>query len=154
MIQDIKRTGKGATTIRLTGGSKFLLEGDTTCYEFAYESENEIQEGLEVTALVDGKETAGTIMSVSTEKILIKFEGSQKRTIKECIIKIDNTSLIKSLINFSGNHKSENFINECLCGNISQYKKIISELYINTFNQILLLRICFRSEKRIPMERA
>ena len=97
LIQDIKRTGKGATRIRLTGGSKFMLEGDTTCYEFAYESENEIQEGLEVTALVDGKETAGTIMSVSTEKILIKFEGSQKRTIKECIIKIDNTSLIKSL---------------------------------------------------------
>jgi len=28
-----------------------------------------------------------------------------------------------------------------LCGNISQYKKIISELYINTVNQILLLRI-------------
>ena len=32
-------------------------------------------------------------------------------------------------------------INECLCGNIKQYKKIISELYFNTINQILLLRI-------------
>ncbi len=32
-------------------------------------------------------------------------------------------------------------VNECLSGNISQYKKIASELYANTVNQILLLRI-------------
>ena len=48
---------------------------------------------------------------------------------------------IKSLINFSGDYKSDILINECLCGNIKQYKKIISELYFNTINQILLLRI-------------
>lgn len=48
---------------------------------------------------------------------------------------------IKSLINFSGDYKSDIFVNECLCGNIHQYKKIISELYVNTINQILLLRI-------------
>ena len=52
-----------------------------------------------------------------------------------------NTEEIKSLINFSGNHKSENFINECLCGNISQYKKILSDFYNSTTNQIFLLRI-------------
>ena len=48
---------------------------------------------------------------------------------------------IKSLINFSGEYKSDTLINECLCGNISQYKKIISDLYVNTINHILLLRI-------------
>ena len=32
-------------------------------------------------------------------------------------------------------------VNECLCGNIFQYKRILSELYVNTINQILLLRI-------------
>jgi len=48
---------------------------------------------------------------------------------------------IKSLINFSGDYKSDIFVNECLCGNITEYKKIISELYINTVSQILLLRI-------------
>ena len=51
------------------------------------------------------------------------------------------TDDIKSIINFSGEYKSDNFINECLCGNILQYKKILSELYINTANQIFLLRI-------------
>ena len=40
-------------------------------------------------------------------------------------------------------------INECLCGNISQYKKIISELYVNTFNQILLLRILSNKAQRL-----
>ncbi len=48
---------------------------------------------------------------------------------------------IKTLINFSGDYKSDIFVNECLCGNITQYKKIISEFYVNTINQILLLRI-------------
>ena len=32
---------------------------------------------------------------------------------------------IKSIINFSGEYKSDSLINECLCGNILQYKKII-----------------------------
>ena len=45
------------------------------------------------------------------------------------------------MINFSGDYKSDILVNECLCGNISEYKKIISELYISTINQILLLRI-------------
>tara|TARA_B100001996_G_scaffold382129_1_gene373137 strand:- start:1071 stop:2090 length:1020 start_codon:yes stop_codon:yes gene_type:complete len=48
---------------------------------------------------------------------------------------------IKNLINFSGEYKSDILINECLCGNISEYKKIISELYVNTINQVSLLRI-------------
>ena len=36
-----------------------------------------------------------------------------------------------------------------MCGNISQYKKIISELYINTVNQILLLRILSNKVQRL-----
>ena len=30
---------------------------------------------------------------------------------------------IKSIINFSGEYKSDSFINECLCGNICNIKK-------------------------------
>ena len=56
---------------------------------------------------------------------------------------------IKSLINFSGDYKSDILVNECLCGNILQYKKIISELYINTVNQILLLRILSNKVQRL-----
>ena len=56
---------------------------------------------------------------------------------------------IKSLINFSGDYKSDILINECLCGNIKQYKKIISELYVNTVNQILLLRILSNKIQRL-----
>jgi DNA polymerase-3 subunit delta len=48
---------------------------------------------------------------------------------------------VKKLINFSGEYKPDNLINECLSGNISEYKKIIAELYTNTINQILFLRI-------------
>ena len=53
------------------------------------------------------------------------------------------------MINFSGDYKSDVLINECLCGNISQYKKIISELYFNAVNQILLLRILSNKVQRL-----
>ena len=33
---------------------------------------------------------------------------------------------IKSIINFSGEYKSDNLINECLSGNILHFKKILS----------------------------
>ena len=36
-----------------------------------------------------------------------------------------------------------------MCGNIVQYKKIISELYINTINQVLLLRILSNKIQRL-----
>ena len=56
---------------------------------------------------------------------------------------------IKSLINFSGEYKSDNLINECLCGNILQFKKVLSELYSNTINQIFLLRILSNKIQRL-----
>ena len=36
-----------------------------------------------------------------------------------------------------------------MCGNISQYKKIISELYVNAVSQILLLRILGNKVQRL-----
>ena len=53
------------------------------------------------------------------------------------------------MINFAGDYKSDILVNECLCGNISQYKKIISELYVNTVSQILLLRILSNKVQRL-----
>ncbi len=61
-------------------------------------------------------------------------------------IEIDD---IKNLINFSGDYKSDYLINECLCGNIYQYKKVLSELYVNTINQILFLRILNSKVQRL-----
>ena len=56
---------------------------------------------------------------------------------------------IKSIVNFSGEYKSESLINECLNGNIIQYKKIISELYINTVNYVFLLRILYNKIQKL-----
>ena len=99
-------------------------------------------------------------ISLSSEAInlLIEKSNSDRGNLKNEIEKIKSYSLnkknlelgeIKSLINFSGDYKSDILVNECLCGNISQYKKIISELYINTVNQILLLRILSNKVQRL-----
>tara|TARA_B100000427_G_scaffold136336_1_gene113372 strand:+ start:273 stop:1292 length:1020 start_codon:yes stop_codon:yes gene_type:complete len=65
------------------------------------------------------------------EKIILFSTNKKKINIEE----------IYELINFSGEYKSDVFVNECLCGNTLQYKKILNELYTNTINQIFLLRI-------------
>ena len=99
-------------------------------------------------------------ISLSSEAInlLIEKSNSDRGNLKNEIEKIKayllnkkNIELaeIKSLINFSGDYKSDVLVNECLCGNIAQYKKIISELYINTVNQILLLRILSNKVQRL-----
>ena len=89
-------------------------------------------------------------LSRESINLLIEKSNADRNNLRNEIEKIIAYSLnkekieideIKSLINFSGDYKSDIIVNECLCGNIVQYKKIISELYVNAINQILLLRI-------------
>ena len=99
-------------------------------------------------------------ISISKEAInlLIEKSNADRNNLRNEIEKIISYSLnkkkieideIKSLTNFSGNYKSDSLVNACLCGNILQYKKIISELYTNTVNQILLLRILSNKIQRL-----
>ena len=97
-------------------------------------------------------------LSQEAINLLIEKSNSDRNNLRNEIEKIHSYSLNKkkmelddilSLINFSGDYKSDIFINECLCGNTNQYKKIISELYTNTVNQILLLRILSNKIQRL-----
>ena len=98
------------------------------------------------------------LLSRESINLLIEKSNSDRNNLRNEIEKIKSYSLnkkkleldeIKSLINFSGDYKSDILINECLCGNISQYKKIIPELYVNTVSQILLLRILGNKVQRL-----
>ena len=93
---------------------------------------------------------ANILLSRESINLLIEKCNADRNNLRNEIEKIVAYSLnkekietneIRALINFSGDYKSDIFVNECLCGNIVQYKKIISELYVNTINQILMLRI-------------
>jgi DNA polymerase III subunit delta len=90
--------------------------------------------------------------------ILIEKSNNDRNNLRNEIEKIKAFTLnkknldieeIKSIVNFSGEHKSDSLINECLSGNITQYKKIISELYNNTVNYIFLLRILYNKIKKL-----
>ena len=99
-------------------------------------------ESIDVSLFINVKQKKG---DVNLRTVINLPEGTGKK-IKVGVVceeskQKDAKDEIKSLVNFSGEYKSDILINECLCGNISQYKKIISELYINTINQIFLLRI-------------
>ena len=99
-------------------------------------------------------------ISISREVINILVEKSNldRNNLRNEIEKIKSYTLnkkkidineIQDLINFSGEYKSDLLVNECLAGNISQYKKIVSEIYVNFVNQILLLRILSNKVQRL-----
>ncbi len=123
----------------------FETNTKTLCIPCYLDSEKD----LEIIANTELKKNS---INLSRESInlLVEKSNSDRNNLKNEIEKIVAFSInkknleideIKSIINFSGEHKSDNFINECLCGNIFQYKKILSELYINTANQMFFLRI-------------
>ena len=98
------------------------------------------------------------ILNRETINLLVEKSNQDRENIKNEIEKIKSYSYekkkinldeIKSIINFSGEHKSDVLINECLCGNISQFKKITSQLYLNSINQIFLLRILSNKIERL-----
>ena len=125
----------------------------TICIPCYLDSEKD----LEVIARSELKKN-NVMLSQEAVNLLIEKSNSDRNNLRKEIEKIHSYSLNKkkleltdiiSLINFSGDYKSDIFINECLCGNIKQYKKIISELYANTVNQILLLRILSNKIQRL-----
>ena len=98
------------------------------------------------------------ILSRECINLLIGKSNNDRDNLKNEIEKIKSFALnkkkieieeIKSIINFSGEYKSDSFINECLCGNIPQYKKMLSELYSSAVNQIFLLRILANKIQRL-----
>ena len=97
-------------------------------------------------------------LAQETINLLIEKSNGDRSNLRNEIEKIKSFALnkkkidindIKSVINFSGKYKSDNLINECLSGNILQFKKILSELYMNTINQIYLLRILSNKVQRL-----
>tara|TARA_B100001123_G_scaffold448302_1_gene608716 strand:- start:1624 stop:2646 length:1023 start_codon:yes stop_codon:yes gene_type:complete len=97
-------------------------------------------------------------LSKEVINFLIEKSNSDRHNLKNEIDKIISYSQnkkkleldeIKSLVSFSGDYKADTLINECLCGNILQYKKILSELYTNAVNQVFLLRILSNKIQRL-----
>ena len=102
------------------------------------------------------------LLSQELVNLLVEKSNNDRINLKNELEKIKSFSLnkkkidihdIRSLINFSGDHKSEDLINECLSGNIMNYKKALSELYMNTINHIYYFRILGnKTQKLINMK--
>ena len=125
----------------------------TVCIPCYLDSEKDLN-------IIANAELKNKNISLSREAInlLIEKSNADRHNLKNEIDKIIAYALnkknigineVRSLINFSGDYKSEILINECLCGNISQYKKVLAEMYTNTVNQILLLRILSNKIQRL-----
>ena len=131
----------------------FETEEKTVCIPCYLDNERD----LEIIAQLELKKN-GISISRESMNLLIEKSNADRSNLRNEIEKIKSFSLnkkklefdeIKSLINFSGDYKSDDLVNECLCGNILQYKKIISELYSNAVNQMVLLRILSNKIQRL-----
>jgi len=98
------------------------------------------------------------VLSQECINLIVEQSNGDRNNLKNEIEKIKNFSItkkkidisdIRSITNFSGDFKTDNLVNDCLCGNILQYKKSLSELYTNTINQIFLLRILSNKVQRL-----
>ena len=112
---------------------------------------------LEIITLAELKKN-NIILSRECINLLIEKSNNDRDNLRNEINKIKGFAINKKnlsidelrlLINFTGDYKSDDLINECLCGNITEYKKILSELYTNTINQIFLLRILSNKIQRL-----
>jgi len=98
------------------------------------------------------------VLSQECINLLVEQSNGDRNNLKNEIEKIKYFTInnkkieideIRSITNFSGEYKTDNLVNDCLCGNILQYKKNLSELYTNTINQIFLLRILNNKIQRL-----
>jgi len=112
---------------------------------------------LQIIAVTELKKN-NIILSKESINLLIEQSNSDRNNLKNEIEKIksfavENKSVelskLKSIINFSGEYKSDSLINECLNGNILQYKNILSELYSYTVNYVFMLRILSNKVQRL-----
>ena len=125
--------------------SFFEKEKKTICVACYLDNDRD----LEIVATKKFRENK-IILSRELINLLIEKSNNDRGNLNNEIEKIISYSLnkknlnideIKLLINFSGEHKADNFINECLSGNIIQYKKILNDLYIDSVNHIYILRV-------------
>ena len=131
----------------------FETKKKTICIPCYLDSEKDLQ----IIAQSEFKKK-NIFISREAMNLLIERSNADRNNLRNEIEKIKSYSInkkklelheIESLTNFTGNYKSDGLVNECLCGNIIQYKKIISELYINTINQVVLLRILSSKIQRL-----
>ena len=131
----------------------FEINKNTVCIPCYLDSEKDLE-------IITQNELKKNSISLSRESINLLIEKSNldRNNLRNEIEKIKSYCYnkkkieldeIKSLINFSGDYKSDILVNECLCGNISQYNKILSEFYISAINQVYLLRILSNKIQRL-----
>ena len=133
--------------------SLFEKDSKTLCIPCYPDNESDLR-------IIAKSEFTKNKISLSNESInlLVDKSNNDRNNLKNEIEKIKSFSLnkksleieeVRSIINFSGEHKSDSLVNECLCGNILQYKKILHETYMNTTDQIFFLRILSNKINRL-----
>ncbi|MEK9942949.1 MAG: AAA domain-containing protein, partial [Gammaproteobacteria bacterium] len=147
LIDEIRKTGRGLNRIQLFGGKPYSIDGHLDCYRFLFESDHELYEGLLVTAGFGEHRLPGKILAASGTEVFIQFSGSEIKPNQNCVIEIDNTSLLESLKTALDDVSAKKIANfgEKLAGNVIKGK---SDTTINRKSDVPLSPDLNQSQKQ------
>jgi superfamily I DNA and/or RNA helicase/ssDNA-binding Zn-finger/Zn-ribbon topoisomerase 1 len=97
LIGEMKRKKRGIKQYSLEDGALIGTEGGGNLYQFTFVEESNLFEGANVELLVGGIPVPGNVIGISQGKIIISVRDDYGPTISTCILRIDNTALIKAL---------------------------------------------------------
>jgi len=96
-ITELKQKRTGSQSFSLEDGRRVSTEGDGFSYEFDFAEEANLFEGAKVELVIDGQFVQGNVTAVLQGKIIVTVSSDFGETIRLCVLKVDNTSLIQAL---------------------------------------------------------
>jgi flagellar biosynthesis GTPase FlhF/ribosomal protein L37AE/L43A len=97
LVKDMRRKGTGVRTVTLQNGERIELDGVERGYRFPYDGDAELFEGAKVTISVGGRTCDGSIVSISSQWLIISLDEDFGKVITFCILRIDNTAMLDAL---------------------------------------------------------
>ncbi len=97
LVKDMRRKGTGVRTVNLQNGEAIELDGLERGYRFPYDGDAELFEGAKVTISVGGRTCDGSIVSISSQWLIISLEEDFGKVITFCVLRIDNTAMLDAL---------------------------------------------------------
>lgn len=96
LIEEMRKQGAGMKAYELFDGHSVQLDGDGYGLKFTTDSEPQVFEGACVQLEINGAIYDGEIVSVIGNKLLLSV-SDQLGNIPLCVMKVDNTSMLKAL---------------------------------------------------------
>ena len=97
LIREMKQRRVGHQQFMLEDGERLATEAGGFSYQFEFAEEANLFEGAKVELVVGGRVVTGYLAGILQGRIIVTLQEDYGKTIKFCILRIDNTALLQAL---------------------------------------------------------